>query len=70
MQDFFSAIGKIFGFVANFVCGQGGPGSMTGFGGEAFDGVEPGAPGRREVEGEAFVAREPSAHLGMLLAAC
>lgn len=34
---------------------------------EALDGVEPGAGSRREVEGEAFMAGEPLAHLGMLV---
>lgn len=29
---------------------------------KALDGVEPGAGGRREVQGEAFVAGEPLAH--------
>ena len=34
---------------------------------EAFDSVEPGAVDRYEVEGEAPVAAEPGAHLGMLV---
>ena len=34
---------------------------------EALDGVEPGARGRGEVEGEARVAGEPLAHLRMLV---
>ena len=34
---------------------------------EALDGIEPGAGGRHEVEGEALVAAEPGAHLGMLV---
>ncbi len=34
---------------------------------EAFDRVEPGTRGRREVEGEALVAAEPGAHLGVLV---
>ena len=32
-----------------------------------LDGIEPGAGGRHEVEGEALVAAEPGAHLGMLV---
>ena len=34
---------------------------------EALEGIEPGAGGRHEVEGEALVAAEPGAHLGMLV---
>ena len=34
---------------------------------KALDGIEPGAGGRHEVEGEALVAAEPGAHLGMLV---
>ena len=34
---------------------------------EALDGVEPGGRGRREVEGEARMAAEPGADLGMLV---
>ena len=34
---------------------------------EALDGVEPGARGRREVEGEARMAVEPGAHLRVLV---
>ena len=34
---------------------------------EALDRVEPRAGGRREVEGEALVAFEPGAHLGVLV---
>ena len=37
------------------------------FGEETLDGVEPGARSRREVKGEAFVAREPLSHLRMLV---
>ena len=37
------------------------------FGEEAFDSVEPGAVDRYEMEGEAPVAAEPGAHLGMLV---
>ena len=35
-------------------------------GAEAFDGIEPGGQGRREVEDEARMPVEPSADLGML----
>ena len=33
----------------------------------AFDGIEPGGRGRREVEGPARVARQPGQHLGVLV---
>ena len=36
---------------------------------EALDGVEPGARGRREVEGPALMAREPGRTVGCLWAA-
>ncbi len=40
--------------------------TLRQFGEEALDGLEPRARGRCEVEGEALVAVEPGAHLGML----
>jgi len=36
---------------------------------EALDGIEPGSRSRREVEGPAGMAREPSPHDGMLVGA-
>jgi len=41
--------------------------TLCELGEKAFDSVEPGARCRRKVEGEAFVALEPLAHLGVLV---
>ena len=41
--------------------------TLRQFGEEAFDGIEPRARGRGEVESEALMAIEPSSHLGMLV---
>jgi len=42
--------------------------TLSGQGGEeVFDGIQPGARGRREVEGPAWVTDEPLSHLGMFV---